>query len=405
MTLLLFFMVSTAMAEIGTHLEFEVVGSLKPHLNWSLKSKPWFIRIQGLRLKKSDTKVERSLDLNFSEAFSWGPGRLWTARDVVIFGEGYSASEFSDLVRAQSKVSSASLWVRSVIAAPCDSVDLFRPLGLVLAAQAKDGVEQHAITCQISITEMIETEIKKWKKTAGDIIDGSFFIQISEGLQKMREILPQLYTQLILPMGELLEAVPSLAQGLICEVMKSKVTQLGIAMITGGGGMPMMISRIGTETLDLVGKIKAITRNRTVLNHARALEKSGKLDRRVAERLMELEADLPSDMKKSISGFDNGELRHKHVQKHSDEFRINSKADDAYENTARRFAKATDKDNVSIRQANGDYMKWNTRTDEVVVVAPNGVIRTYYKNTCSPAENQLLRLALSSANAGGDLCR
>lgn len=397
---------SSVLQKAPEKIEFEVVSPLRPVLDWGLNHKSWSLRIYGLRIK-----TPQSTDQLKSH---WGRGMIWAHRDQVVYAEGLSEVDFIRLIQESRSAGRPSFLLKRGIpplflapqswASSCDSVDLFRPLREIARLQFSQSASQQLGTCQISISEMVESEITKMGATISSVIDGSFFTQLSEGLSQLRLLIPELYSKLVVPAMDLFEAVPELARTLLCDVMKSKVSQFSLAMVTGGGGLPLAISRMTSETLDVVEKIKLLTRNRVILNHARALQNSGKLSQKASERLLKIESDLPSELKKGVSGFDGRNLRHRHVEKHSDEFKMNGKADDAYEANAKRFAKGTDKDNVAIKGEDGDYVKWNTRTEEVVVVRPDGRIRTYYKNSCKPAENQLLRLALASRSDTSNFC-
>lgn len=53
------------------------------------------------------------------------------------------------------------------------------------------------------------------------------------------------------------------------------------------------------------------------------------------------------------------------------------------------------KDNLVFPEANGSIKKWNTKTDEFVVIDSKGHIVTYYKQSCKNSAEKMLVLILS----------
>lgn len=394
--------VFSVIGKASSQIEYVISQPIRVHLVWSLENPRWHIRIQGLKLRDTLELKDKFKD----KSVSWVMGRIFHRHDgTIIYGEGYTLGEFSRLVEEHSKT---SLWnaffVPLAYADSCSAQkDPLQPLKREIDSQLIQVISKTIKSCDFSISEIIQDQINKAGKDITAIMDGSFFQNISSGLVAIREMLPRFYSALIVPMQELMQIVPSVAQALVCNSIKDKMGGMALAAITGGSGLPAALVRITKETATTLNKVQLLTNNRRVLYLAKKLDSEGKLDSAIVKRFVEMDDDFPSGIKRSLSGFADHRLMRMHIDKHGKE--LGFKSDDQYINAANKFTKSVSRENIAVRQPNGDYYKWNTRTNEVAIVKSDGTLRTYFKNFCNPPENQLLRmLSGESVDHKNSLC-
>jgi len=245
--------------------------------------------------------------------------------------------------------------------------------------------------CNFSITELFKKKIDELKETfikLGQFNFADFVSTVKKAFSALIETIPHISTKIIQPLSDLIKAVPKVAESIVCNFTENKIGDIFQAAIVG----PVGFSRLAIKTAEDIGqlshRIYVLTKNGHVSRYLIEAHKSGKLTGEMIIMLDKLVTDIPDNFKRTVKGFASESAFKEHAAKHMKEFSIKNQSD--YLEAAKQFAKSVNTNTVIRLRDNGGFVKWNTKTDEFVVLSSQGSIVTYYKQSCKVESDKLL---------------
>jgi len=245
--------------------------------------------------------------------------------------------------------------------------------------------------CNFSISELFKKKIDELKETLikiGQFNFSEFVSTVKQAFNALIETIPHISSKIIQPLSDLVKAVPKVAESIICSFTENKIGDIFQAAVVGPAGF----SKLAIKTAEDIGKLShqiyVLTKNGAVSKYLIESHKSGKLTSEMVSMLNSLTTDVPDSFKRNIKGFASDNAFKEHATKHMAEFGLNNQSN--YLETAKKFAKSINPNTVIRPRENGGYVKWNTKTDEFIVLSSQGSIVTYYKQSCKVESDKLL---------------
>lgn len=378
-----------------------------------------------LKIQFSGKSLE-SLKKFASQKWISGDVALVVEKNVIIYSVGASLAEMNDL--EEKKYSANSEWKfiwtylvgLSSWAQGNSTCSSNSSLGAMVQSQVHEvaqcsnrlALADFVKKCDFNFEDLLSQKIHELRTTFNAVQNanlGDFLDAAKSSFNAIVEILPKINAQIILPLQELAEKVPPLANKLACDFVENKVGDLVLAGVAGPAGVGRMLVKSGIDIGEFGQKIYKYTKNGTASFFVHDLYHRGMLKSEYIERLTRLERDIPSDVKRILGnqfrGFADREKMRDHIDRHKREMRF--KSDDEYLQAAHNFAKRTDPDNLVFKDQSGSWKKWNTKTDEFAVISSDGKLVTYYKQSCQNASDKLLILIVSrdERRNGDQFCR
>lgn len=284
----------------------------------------------------------------------------------------------------------------------CSKNELEKTIGDV-----NDQVNQLSLTnslknCHFNLKDLIQKKIKEAKETLealGQFNLGDFIASIKKSFQALKEIAPHFNKKIIMPLQKIQEQAPRLANLMLCSFAENKIGDLMIAATIPGGAI-----RISTKTLhdilEFSERIGHLAGNRKALLLLIQLEKRGLLSEEVLKRISEVSNDFDGQLKRAVSNKHHGFRDHhkmlEHAEKHAKE--MGFKSNEEYLEAAHNFVKRTDTNCLAANLPDGGHVKWNTKTNEYVVLTKEGQIQSYYRKTCKDESDMLLVLVTTHSD-------
>lgn len=242
--------------------------------------------------------------------------------------------------------------------------------------------------CNFSITELFKKKIDELKETLikiGQFNFSEFVSTVKQAFNALIETIPHISTKIIQPLTDLVKAAPKVAENIVCSFTENKIGDIFQAAVVGPAGF----SRLALKTAEDIGKLShriyVLTKNGAVSKYLIDLHKMEKLTKKDFERIEQILPDVPDVFKRKVFGFSSEEKFREHAEKHMKEFGLKNAAE--YLEAAKQFAKSNSPDVIAIQRSSGNYIKWNTKTDEFLTTGKDGTIATYFKIKCAhPAE-------------------
>jgi hypothetical protein len=331
-------------------------------------------------------------------------------KDRLIWGYGLTQRELKVLLKEATACHqmnrnprTALLWLNSAYASDirlCDLKNDPKDVSELSTRVNSMAISDFVKKCDYNFENLISKKIDElketWKKLEGASLEG-FLTALKDGFKALKEILPQINAKIIQPLIDLAEKVPPLANKLVCDFVENKVGDVFLTLASGPAGLARLTAKTGQDIAEFASKIYKFTHNGTASLFVVELHRQGKLKPELLSRLTQMQNDIPAELKQQISkrfhGFHTHEKMRDHIDKHKKEMGFRS--DEDYLNAAHHFAKHIDKDNIVFVESSGLFKKWNTKSDEFLVLDSRGRILTYYKQSCNDRAEKLLVLVLS----------
>lgn len=264
--------------------------------------------------------------------------------------------------------------------------------------------EQVISKCNYSITELFKKKIDELKETLfkiGQFNFSEFISTVKEAFNSLINIIPQISTKILQPLSEMIQTIPKVAENIICNFTENKIGDIFQAAIIGPAGF----SKLAVKTAEDIGKLShriyVLTKNGMVSKYLIESHKGGKLTSEMLGAIENLISDIPDSFKRTANEFVNESSFKEHAIKHKKEFGFDNAQE--YLEAAKKFTKSTNPNTVTRSRVSGGYIKWNTKTDEFVVISAEGKIVTYYKQSCDVDHEKLL-VFLNDAGGKKSFC-
>jgi len=245
--------------------------------------------------------------------------------------------------------------------------------------------------CNFSISELFKKKIDELKETLikiGQFNFSEFVSTVKQAFNALIETIPHISSKIIQPLSDLVKAVPKVAESIICSFTENKIGDIFQAAVVGPAGFSKLAIKTAEDIGKLSHRIYVLTKNGAVSKYLIESHKSGKLTSQMIDVLENLVTDLPDTVKRDIREFTSDFYLKEHAIKHMKEFGLKNQSD--YLDSAIRFAKSTNPNCVTSTRKDGAFIKWNTHTDEYIVISKDGKIATYYKQSCKVESDKLL---------------
>lgn len=367
--------------DLNYRLKNEIIASIKI----DVPLKKFFLKIKNL------TVINQKL---MNQYFKLKKGYIYHTDSYSAYAEGYTQREFEDEI--QSAVHSASFYFYQIFVPQAWSDD-----GCTIRSNQIDNFStiNHEMkltsftnilgTCDYSISNIIEEQLNQTKNLASDIVSGDIWKKVSDAVISIHDLIPQLYDQLIIPMGNLISVVPEIAKHLICDFAESKFSNIAFVALTGGSSLVSTVVRTGIEATELVHKVKVLQKNEKALRLIQQLQQRNLLDKEIIEKILKFNSDVPVEHKGLNVRFRTDKSKIKHFEKHGEEMGFQNISD--YEEAAQKFLKSPgNKNTVSYQQSGGDLIKLDFEIEEYIVTNKYGNIISYYKLTCKNEYDKIL---------------
>ena len=353
-------------------------GRLIALFSWRPTSSKFLIRIKNL----TTTDTTR-----IGTIMPYHKGWLFYGRAETIYGENFSEVEFNNEIKQSNfqKANFASIFLGDLAWADALSCrDQSRDLEMIANIDRNLKTSEFAKIlkqCNFSISKIIEKQINDAKELANGVLSGSLWEQISNAIQSIREIIPEIYEKLILPLEKLSQTAPEVANSLACGFAEKKIGHLALAAVSGGTGIPTIVARTGVEIAELLAKVSVLQKSKRAMQLLTKLSEKKLLDQETIDRVLKMENDIPDSTKSLNVKFRADDNLSKHFDRHGSEMGFKDKTE--YEEAAKRFVRRKgDENTVVYPLPNGDFNKINLLTNEMVVTNKYGNIITYFKLTC-----------------------
>lgn len=355
--------------------------------------KKWFLKISHLELQNKEL---------IDEVLTTEKGLLYHTEDgSAYYAEGMSVSEFK---KAIIKKDAGLYYVLNLLVSPsyasdinCNTstIDLMNPAFTKLG-EGLDKLDVFSMVqkCDFSISNIFETQLDSFKELGATLFSGNFWNTISKATNDIINLLPIIKEQVMPALAGLIGYAPQLAEKLFCNFTEKKVGALILSTATGGMTAAPMIAATVNDSLKLVEKIKIITENKKLLSFVAELEKRKLLTKEMIESVSKMVPDIPDTLKNTQTNrFRAAENRKVHHEKHGKSLEANTEAE--YEEKAKAFAGSKSTPHtVSFTEKNGDVIKWDTHSDEMLVLNKYGNFITYFKLNCKNEFEKLLYVIL-----------
>ncbi|MBY0413057.1 MAG: hypothetical protein K2Q18_02775 [Bdellovibrionales bacterium] len=376
-------------------LKYKKINSLNFEYQINALEKKWLLKVKNIELQNKEL---------IGAILNTPKGLLYHHEDgAVYYAEGLSKDEFIKAIKRSDRVFDyyyvLNLLVPKTYAADvaCDTSFLdfqnpgFEKLG---NAFGKISVNSLIKKCDFSISNIFESQLDSFKELGSALFSGNIWSTISNATNSFLELIPMIKDQVLPALSELIQYAPQLAEKMICNFTEKKVGALVLSTFTGGITTGPLLAATLIETAKLVEKISILTKNRKLLSYVMELEKRKLLNKDIIESLSKLLPDIPANLKIPANNrFRNPDNKKNHYDKHGKELGV--KSEEEYEAKAKAFAQSdASKHSVGFTEKNGDQVKWDTETDEMLVLNKYGNFVTYFKLNCKNKFEKLLYVVL-----------
>lgn len=354
----------------------------------------WIVKVSHLEL--TDNK---KLNIVYEVA----NGLLYhKANGEIYYSEGLTKKEFLRLINTSEPFNFyyvLNIFFPEAIAqnlnCQTNMIDLSLPgLSGLDSSFGKINLTQMLKKCDFSFSNIFEMQFESFKDLGSDIFSGNIWNNISNATNSFIKLLPLIKDQVLPAMSALAASAPQLVEKLFCNFTEKKVGAIVLSTFSGGMTAVPVIASTVNDVNKLIEKISILSTNKKLLNLVVDLEKRKLLSKDFIESISKMTKDLPDSLKNpQTNRFRALENRKVHFDKHSEALGVKSELE--YEEKAKKFASSQSTNNtISFTEKGGDVIKWDTSTDEMLVVNKYGNFITYFKSNCKNEFEKLLYVIL-----------